>query len=274
MSQTTSYAQALSVSVAERDRLLAQARELAPQSQSLLDRIGATAGWRAVDVGCGPIGILDMLAERVGPTGGVVGLDSVAPFLDIAAEVIKQRGLSNVSLVRADTAATGLAPASFDLVHERLVLIGPARERIAREMVALARPGGIVATQEVDVTGSFCEPAHPAWDRLIRAFRESVAAIGADPSVGRRLGTLLAAAGLERVEVDVSARLDPPGSARRMQLVDLVSNGRAGILRAGLLDETALEGALTELRAHLEDRATVVFGGLLFQAWGRRPAGT
>jgi SAM-dependent methyltransferase len=272
VSETTSYARALGLSAAERDRLIAQAEELTPSSRSLLDRIGLTDGWQAIDVGCGPIGILELLAERVGPTGEVVGLDSARSFLDIAAGVAAERALGNVTLVEADAAASGLAPSSFDLVHERLVLIGPTREGIAREMIRLARPGAVIAAQEIDISGAFCEPAHPAWDRLLRAFRESVARVGAEPAIGRRLAAILTSAGVEDVELEVTARLDPPGSARRTQVLDLVENARPGILRAGLLDESELAVRLSELRAHLADPATIVFGGLLFQAWGRRPA--
>jgi trans-aconitate methyltransferase len=33
----------------------------------LLDRVGVAEGWQAIDLGCGPSGILDLLADRVGP---------------------------------------------------------------------------------------------------------------------------------------------------------------------------------------------------------------
>ena len=37
----------------------------------LLDRVGLRPGQRAIDLGCGPRGILNMLAERVAPVGRV-----------------------------------------------------------------------------------------------------------------------------------------------------------------------------------------------------------
>jgi ubiquinone/menaquinone biosynthesis C-methylase UbiE len=65
----------LGVNEDERTRLLAQAELHAPEARVLLDRVGVAPGWRTIDVGCGPLGVLDLLAERVGPTGTVVGLD-------------------------------------------------------------------------------------------------------------------------------------------------------------------------------------------------------
>ena len=43
-----------------------QAEELAADSAALLDRVGLRPGQSAIDLGCGPRGVLDLLAERVG----------------------------------------------------------------------------------------------------------------------------------------------------------------------------------------------------------------
>jgi trans-aconitate methyltransferase len=63
---------------AESVRLQRQAEELAADSAALLDRVGRRPGQSAIDLGCGPRGILDLLAGRVGPAGRVVGLDAAA----------------------------------------------------------------------------------------------------------------------------------------------------------------------------------------------------
>ena len=60
----------------EIERLTAQASVLAPEANWLLEAIPVQPGWRAADIGCGPIGILDLLAQRVGPSGSVVGLNA------------------------------------------------------------------------------------------------------------------------------------------------------------------------------------------------------
>ena len=41
-------------------RLLGQADDLKPESTWLLDHVGVAKGWRAADIGCGPIGVLDL----------------------------------------------------------------------------------------------------------------------------------------------------------------------------------------------------------------------
>ncbi len=263
------YADVLGEGHLERDRLLAQAAALAPATDALLDELGIAEGWRAVDVGSGPLGILDLLSARVGSTGEVVGIEAIERFVEIGRQIADERGLANVRLVRADARASGLPAGSFDLVHERLVLIGPDRAAIARAMVDLARPGGLVVAQEVDVTTSFCEPAIPACRRLLEAFVAFVGRVGAEPDIGRRLGTVLGRAGVGDVATDIRARFEEPGSPRRAQMPALVGSAREGIVGAGILGGREIDELLAESRAHHADSATLVFAGLLFQSWGR-----
>ena len=60
----------------ESARLQRQSQELRPDSAALLDRVGLGPGQDAIDLGCGPCGILDLLAERVAHGGRVAGLDA------------------------------------------------------------------------------------------------------------------------------------------------------------------------------------------------------
>jgi trans-aconitate methyltransferase len=51
-------------SEAESARLQRQADELAADSRALLDRTDLWPGQSAIDLGCGPRGIIDLLAQR------------------------------------------------------------------------------------------------------------------------------------------------------------------------------------------------------------------
>jgi ubiquinone/menaquinone biosynthesis C-methylase UbiE len=113
----------------ERDRLLAQAEQYEATANWLLDRIDIRPGWRAVDIGCGPIGILNLLSERVGASGSVIGLEREQRFVEMARAEIAKRRLGNVTMVQADGLNTGLEKYSFDLVHERLVMINVSAAR-------------------------------------------------------------------------------------------------------------------------------------------------
>jgi hypothetical protein len=66
---------------------------------------------------------MNLLSERVGPDGAVVGVEREPRFVDMARTQLSERGLRNVSVANADALKTGLEKNSYDIVHERLVLI-------------------------------------------------------------------------------------------------------------------------------------------------------
>jgi SAM-dependent methyltransferase len=262
----------LGSSSAERERLLKQARLHEQEARWLLDQTGIRFGWRAIDIGCGPLGIMDLLAERVGPTGHVVGLDREPEMLTVAKDLIAERPLKNVQLVEADGAATGLDRASFDLAHARLVLVNvPNPEQILAEMTALVRPGGVVAVQEVDWLSWTCEPPHPAWDRLREANEAVWRDRGGDVYIGRRLPGLLRAEGLVDVAVKAHVPIWQLADMYQTLLLRFTALHRDAILEAGLLTESEVTSLVEDLRTHLMAPGTMVIYAILFQAWGRRP---
>lgn len=264
---------ALGSSSAESARLQRQAEELAPESAVLLDRVGLRPGDSAIDLGCGPRGVIDLLAERVEPGGRVVGLDADPAHVAMASEFVARRGLSDVEVVCVDARHTGLESGSFDLVHARTLLITvPQPAEVLREMVLLARPGGWVAGLEPDTEAAICYPPHPAFDRLCEIFTIAFSRNGADPYFGRRLAELYRQAGLEDVRVEVRAGLYPAGHSRRTIRADLVRSMRPQIIEMGLADQQELDELDSAVRKHFEDPDVLVMPSLNFLAWGRKPA--
>jgi SAM-dependent methyltransferase len=262
----------LGSSPAERDRLRRQSGELRGHSALLLDRVGIARGWGVIDLGCGPSGILDLLADRVGPAGHVVGLDFEPANVALAREFAAERGLANVEVIQGDAHRTGLPSASYDLVHARTLLINirdPAT--VAAEMVRLTGPGGWVAVLEPDGGGSVCYPAHPAWDRLTQIFLSAQQVDGADTFIGRRLPELFRRACLVDIGVEPKADIYPAGHSRRTIRADLVRSMRPKILAAGIASERELDEVDQAVRKHLSDPDTLMLPHLLFLAWGRKP---
>jgi ubiquinone/menaquinone biosynthesis C-methylase UbiE len=263
---------ALGSSPGESARLQRQADELAADSRDLLDRVGLRPGQAVIDLGCGPRGILDLLAERVAPAGRVVGLDADPAHAAMAAEFAAGRGLGGVQIMTADARRTGLPPGSFDLVHARTLLVNvPDPADVAAEMVRLARPGGRVASMEPDTEHGRCQPPHPAFDRLCDIFAAAFRRNGADPWIGRRVPELFRQAGLEDIQVEARVQMYPPGNSRRTIRADLVRAMQPQVLEMGLASAAELDELDTAARAHLQDPHTLVISGLLFLTWARKP---
>jgi SAM-dependent methyltransferase len=266
---------ALGADTDETARLQRQSDELQPEARALLARLGELGlrpGQTALDLGCGPRGILDLLAEAVGPGGRVVGLDADPAHVAAARQYAFSQGLANVEVLAGDARHTGLPAASFDLVHTRTLLVTiPEPAEVVAEMAKLARPGGLVASQEADAEFSICYPPLPEWDRLLALFRASFPQAGADLRLGRRLPELFREAGLTDVGATVYAGSYPAGHSRRTVIPDLVRSLHPVILGLGLAGERELADVDAAVRAHLADPRTLVMPHLLVTAWGRKP---
>jgi SAM-dependent methyltransferase len=273
MSAATSQAYIFGDTDVEQQRLVALSESFEPPARWLLDQIQIQPGWRAIDVGCGPLGILHLLSERVGSKGVVVGLEREPRFAHMAQDQVARRHLGNVTVLQADVMASGLQNCSFDFAHERLVMVNlSSPETLLAELVDLVRPGGIVAVEEIDNASWVCQPPHPSWDKLLQTFHAAFRASGGNVCIGRRLPELVRAAGLGDVQYKVHVDFAMRGAYRRTHLLTLIDSLREQIIRLDLLTEDELARHRQTLATHLDDPNTVVIDKLLVQAWGRKPS--
>jgi SAM-dependent methyltransferase len=257
---------------AEQERLQVQARQLAGESEWLFDQLAVGPGAHVVEIGCGPQGCLDLLSERVGPTGTVSGVERSEEAVDLARTLVRDRGLSNVEVIHGDARSTGLRKDNFDLVTSRLVLVNvPQPEEIVSEAVALAKSGGLVAFHEADYVAHICDPPLAEWDRAIEILNTYSVSAGIDLFIGRKLPRLLRAAGLVDVQSHPLVHIYPLGHARRSILLDFVENLSDRLVETATVDVVELAAVKDSLRAHLDAADTLVVSHLFVQAWGRKP---
>jgi SAM-dependent methyltransferase len=100
------------------ERQAAQDALLAPISDVLIDRARIEAGERAIDIGCGCGATTIAVAEKVGPSGHVLGLDVSAPMLARAQELTPAN--APIAFVHADAMVHHFKPVSADLAISRL----------------------------------------------------------------------------------------------------------------------------------------------------------
>jgi SAM-dependent methyltransferase len=84
-----------------------------------MDRARVAPGERVLDVGCGCGQTSLQLAERVGASGSVTGIDISAPMLARARERAAEQSLRNLRFLEADAQAARLGAGVFDLVFSR-----------------------------------------------------------------------------------------------------------------------------------------------------------
>jgi SAM-dependent methyltransferase len=196
-------AYALRLSENEQARYRMMARRALDREGDLWRLAGITTGARVVDVGCGPGAMLALLADEVGPSGGVAGVDADPDAVRAARAALRETALpdADVRLARADD--TGLVPGTFDVAMLRHVLAhnGPEEQRrIVKHLATVVRPGGSVYLLDVDASSGSVTPSLPEVDDLQARYEQWHARRGNDLRTGRRLALLARDAGLEVIE--------------------------------------------------------------------------
>ena len=131
----------------------------APAGRRVLVDAGLRRGMKVADFGCGVGVVTRMLAEMVGPSGSVTGVDVNGQQLAEAAAWCESRGVMNTSFVKADACNTGLPRGSFDLVYCRFLLLHlPDPMACLREMREVLKPGGIIVVEDGDLASASSVP--------------------------------------------------------------------------------------------------------------------
>lgn len=234
-------------------RLLGVAEVSADMARSAFRRIGVREGWKAIECGCGPIGGLAVLAEMVGPSGAVVGVDFSEPAVQRARSITDALGLDNVELVCGDV--HDLGPESvggpFDLVYTRLFLMHQRDPvKTLRRLAGLLRPGGwIVAQEALPYPPPRSHPQHDAlgayWS-LLHGLLEQVA--GVPHGAVETLPQLARAAGLEVVAVNGSFAAMDPDVGFDLHADTLAAAKERGV-SSGVWTETQIDTLVNDLRA-------------------------
>ena len=199
---------------AEVARLELQARTIAQPTVALLRAAGIREGMRVLDLGAGPGHVSLLLAEMVGPTGEVVGVEADERMLGHAEERRAAAGVGNVRYQHAD-ARTFRDPEPFDAVTERLMLFHLADAvDVVRHHAAGLRPGGTFVAIDFDVGAARSEPHTELAATLVGWILAAFRAAGADPTIGTRLVPLLTAAGLAESPASASRATSRPAIPR------------------------------------------------------------
>jgi SAM-dependent methyltransferase len=271
---TASSTYALRLSDDELGRYRMMAARARAEEGDLWALAGLVPGARVADVGCGPGAMLVTLAEVVGPTGHVVGVDADPVAVAAARAALAAARLGGAVApggVRQGRAeSTGLPPGSVDTAVLRHVLghNGPAAQRIVDHLATLVRPGGHVYLVDADQT-TVTRTAGPAEVLELQAqYVRWHELQGNDPRIGLRLPDLARAAGLDVVEYRGWTVGGPAPRGRRGP----AWAARDELTRAGLADAADVarwDAAFTALDAASE-RPETSLG--IFAAVCRRPA--
>ena len=153
----------------ETNRLIEQSRIYGESTRRLCKRAGIAEGMRVLEIGSGAGDVALTLAELVGPTGQIVGVDVNAEILDTARQRATDAGMQNVEFIASDARSLVFSE-KFDAIAGRFVLMYMADPREAfTKLITHLKPGGIAAFQEPEYTlyPALLHPDTPLINQLI-----------------------------------------------------------------------------------------------------------
>jgi SAM-dependent methyltransferase len=233
-------------------RLLGIAQVLEAMAGRAFQRVGIEKGWSAIECGCGPIGGLAVLAELVGPSGRVMGVDFGEATVERARSIVATLELENVQVIAADVHDVDVDELGgpFDLAYTRCFLMHQSDPTHTLARIAqLVRPGGCIVAQEPlrhppPRSHPHLEALSTYWELL----HQLTARVGVPDFAVADLPQAARAAGLEVLEIDGFFKLIEPDQGFGLHAGTLAAM-RDRAVRLGVASEEEVDRTLATLSA-------------------------
>lgn len=207
--------------------------DIVAQREQVMALLKPQSGEWTLDIGCGPGLTTQVLAEAVGNTGHVLGVDIAAPMLSLARR--RCANLSQVDFELCDVNALPCADASVDLalasqVYEYVEPIDAALKELAR----VIKPGGRALLVDTDWESAvWASHDDVRMRRVLESWNEHIP----HPQLPRTLKRRMEQAGFTSVTVAVVPLLNDAYDRQTYSvgMMDMIGNFVAG--RNGLTPE-------------------------------------
>ena len=241
-----------------------------PYTEFLFRRVGLEQGMAVADIGCGTGNVSNWVAQQVGSTGSVVGVDVSAEQVELAQYNAKALGLNNVTFAIGNAYKTGLPQDSFDLVYCRFLLMHLTNPLDALlQMRSLLKPSGLLVCEEGDFRMAFCEPSNPAYNRCFELFLALSHKRGQHFDMGIRLQRLFMDSGLAAPEVSLVQAVVMRGKIKRV--IDLLLfEANNALIEAGLTTQEEINKTIAQIKALAADDTTAFVLPRVIQVWARK----
>jgi len=255
----------------EYQRLRDQALMWQRATEEVLDRIGLRPGMSCLDVGSGPGAVMRLMADRVGPTGRVTGIEIDGALGSHALADLRAQGGCEFELIEANVLDLDTVPgAPFDLTFCRLFLMHMQEPVAALEkMMFWTKPGGTVVAQEFDFGAIAVEPICPAMAEFNRVFEGVFRGQGRNLRAGRQLPAQFEAAGLGLPDgTSAEAKFLPLKDMAQM-LIGVYQGLFAAAAELGIADATRADEFKADMAEAASDGRYYCLTPILIAAWKR-----
>ncbi|MEO6991422.1 MAG: methyltransferase domain-containing protein [Candidatus Baltobacteraceae bacterium] len=189
----------------------AEAASAQPLTEELVARAGISPGMRVVVFGEGIGDLALLVAERVGPSGAVLGIAEDERAIAQAERCAREQCFAQVTF-RCEPYDTLALDAPVDAAIGRFFLMGrPEPVGAIRRAASLVRPGGRVIFHEWHLESMLCRhtsswPELPLYRKFARTTVDALRSDGVHVDMGLRLPNAFVEAGLSMPAVHTDLR--------------------------------------------------------------------
>lgn len=265
---------ALGRSEAETRRLIVQNQIYGPITRRFFEAAGIGPGMKVLDIGSGAGDVALLVADLVGPTGQVFGVEMNESILETARARAIAAGWSNVTFLAGEADKVRL-DSDFDAVVGRWVLMWVQDPvSLVRQLVTRLRIGGIVAFHENDFSyPPTVFPPTELWRKVQGWMIPPPGTPGPEMQMGSKLFKTYVEAGLPEPQLHVEA---PAGGGREWPGYAYVVETFRSLMpaiqgRTGLdPKEVDIDTLADRLREDITRHRGVQMLPIMFGAWSRR----
>jgi SAM-dependent methyltransferase len=269
---TTTNEYALERSQREYERLALQGEILKPMTRRLFAEAGIAAGMRVVDLGSGAGDVCLLLAEMVGPSGTVIGLEVDDEASRYASERARKAGFNNIQLIHSDVVNYASGEAIDAVVGRCILMYQPDPAAALAGLVKYLTRGGVAAFME-----PWFMPQGGGPETMMKKVGmingETLRRSGAHTDLGPRLHTVFIKAGLPLPTMRFESVVDPRPES---PLYDYIAQTVAhllpkaleyGVVKPGEVDPSIIPDVF---RQEMGGAGYAMFGPPLILAWARK----
>jgi ubiquinone/menaquinone biosynthesis C-methylase UbiE len=261
---------------AQSRRLITQAQLYNPSTRAFFQAAGIGRGMKVLELGSGVGDVSLVLADLVGPSGRVVGVEVENAAVETARARMAAIGWHNIEFVSGAIESVEL-DRDFDAVAGRFILMwlhDPLT--VLERVVTLLRPGGVVAFQDNDFSFAISASSPlPLFDSVIDWLNATQGPNGPDYHMGLKMQKLYQRVGLPAPQLTCDVPLGTGEYwtgyqylAETLEMLEAPMRHR-GISMPAEFDPSTLAERIQKEAA---DHQAAIILPAIFGAWSRTPA--
>lgn len=249
-------------------RLQLLQRVVQPGTSRALVAAGLVKGMTAVDVGCGIGTVTRQMADIVGSSGRVNGVDASEDQIGLARE--ESRAYERVGYTVATAYDTRLPKSAYDFAYARFVLCHLERPVDAlAEMLSLLKPGGRLLCEDIEASTLMSIPPTDPYVTTARKSIEFGQRRGVDMDFGAKMPGVFQQLDLIDIQITVWQPAFFKGEGKRFYEQTLMES-MPFALAYGVTSREELQARIEAMRRVNDDESVLVVLPKIWQVWGKK----